>query len=343
MGRRATNGLETMPMKRLTALPCPLLLSAGVASLLATGCFAPSDASRSLDGETDGSIADGADEDAEDAGLEPDVGGTEGGGADASGDDAGDVGHDDDGGDATGGDEDPGDDGDADDSDTGGDETGGGETGGDAGDTGDTGDTGGSDGREPIEDECTELGTIDDCLECGDTCDLEGACTPAGCVAPVALGHAEPFTGNLGGPVDAFLWGFAIEVEAPSHLTGLGFYAQPPAQAVDPAGQVALYSDVGGSPSALVAAAAPAFDLVTGFHEHAFDGTLVLAPGTYWLMGTSTGPVPFAVNINVNGQGLPTFPVAMTPHQFGAPLPGVLQNVTLTNSHAPNFYARALQ
>ena len=190
--------------------------------------------------------------------------------------------------------------------------------------------------------ECTQLGTIADCLACGDSCDPEGACMAQGCVAPALLGHATAFGNNLGGPVDQFLWGFPIQVTTLAHLTGLGFYANPPAHASDPAAQVALYSDVAGQPSALLAAMSPVYGLGTGHQEQAV-GNLVLQPGTYWLMGTSTGPVPFAVQIAVNNQGLPTFPVAMVPHTFGSPLPAVLQNVSTTNSHAPNFYARVLQ
>jgi hypothetical protein len=311
-------------MNRFTWLSSPLL-STGVASLLLSGCFAPATGADELGDDPAASTGLDDEDLLDDDGQDHDE--------DADTDD-----HDGDDGMPADPEDDTGEDDDAvdpeDDSDEDGDD--------DTIDPEADQDTDGDD-PGPIEDECLELGTIDDCLACGDTCAADGACMPEGCVAPADLGHTTPFNDNLGGPIDQFLWGFAIDVETTSYLTALGFYARPPAQAADPAGQVALYSNLGDRPHALVASTSPQFDLATGFYEQSFDGSLVLAPGRYWLMGTSTGPVPFAVNIQVNNQGLPVFPVAMVAHTFGAPLPATLQDVSLTNSHAPNFYARVLQ
>jgi hypothetical protein len=58
-------------------------------------------------------------------------------------------------------------------------------------------------------------------------------------------------------------------------------------------GYLALYSDVGGSPSALVAAT-QLFALTSGANEVSIGAPVPLAPGTYWIAGDYTATAPVA-------------------------------------------------
>ncbi|MBL4685767.1 MAG: hypothetical protein JKY37_14325 [Nannocystaceae bacterium] len=195
---------------------------------------------------------------------------------------------------------------------------------------------------------CEELGTEEDCLECGDACSVGGVCQPEGCTVSVTLGFPDAFEDNIGGPLPDLIWGFSIEVEASSYATTLGFVGLPAASAGgDADAHIALYSDQAGLPDELIVA----MDLVENMPAGvATDFAQVLAapvalePGTYWLMGKAIAPTsPFASDLQTNGQGIPVFPMALTVGDATAPFPATLQDVVIANNHAPNFYLELLQ
>ena len=192
-----------------------------------------------------------------------------------------------------------------------------------------------------------ELGP-DASVACGVECTkLGGVCHLGACMQPASLGFADAFDDNIGGPLPTFIWGFSIEVGTPSYATGLGFVGLPAGSAGNSAdGHIALYSDVGGAPTQLIAAMEEVQNmpaLVSTRFEENFSEPLLLQPGTYWLMGKATSATsPFASNLVVNNSGFPAFPMAFADGGGASPFPQTLANVNFSNNHAPNFFVNML-
>ncbi len=178
-------------------------------------------------------------------------------------------------------------------------------------------------------------------IVCGNECESAGGtCHLGECMQPFDLGFPNAFGDNIGGPLPSFIWGFSIEVEATSFVTGLGFIAMPHSQEGNTAdAHIALYRDEGGSPTDLIVAMDEILNMpnsvVTTFDEE-LSAPIVLEPGTYWLMGKAQSNIsPFASN---NNGVPPSFPMAFVTADSSQPFPPSLTNVSLANNHAPNFF-----
>jgi hypothetical protein len=152
-------------------------------------------------------------------------------------------------------------------------------------------------------------------------------------MSPIELGFTEEL-GNIGG-ISGFLYGFPVEVEADGYLTHFGFVA-----AGDGAGiQMALYSDLNGTPYQVVAESEMLPSYAAGPYELATD-EIELPAGTYWLVATLG--YPRRISADLNG-GQVNFPVSGITHEFGDPLPQIMEDPTAFVNFRPAFFVGVLQ
>jgi hypothetical protein len=177
------------------------------------------------------------------------------------------------------------------------------------------------------------LGTEDDCLACGDSCQASDQCTPDGCLSPQSIGFDQPFTGIGGYP--GRLWGYAVEVTSDGWLTQLDFHAVGNGGGI----QLALYSDDGGVPDQLLAATEVIGSYGPGTHEHDVTPT-PLAAGTYWVMARNTAPSQIGLNFIPNV--VPPFPMTSIFIDFDAPLPAALVGTDTFPSYEVNLWITVL-
>jgi len=134
---------------------------------------------------------------------------------------------------------------------------------------------------------------------------------------PYASSHAPGYL--LGGP---------ILVPSPITVTHLAVIAK----AADAQVVVALYTDAGGVPDALVAATAPT-TMVIGRNEIGIPH-VSLAPGIYWLMGT------YDTDTSIGFDTTPGAPVRYVEHVFGNPLPQPFGASFSYDGQRFNYYVR---
>ncbi len=126
-------------------------------------------------------------------------------------------------------------------------------------------------------------------------------------------GHLTPFGGSEGFS-PGYLLGQAVTVGASTTVTDLGvFVTSNPASAT---GQLALYTDAGGSPGTLLTYSYPTA-ISLGDNRLPVVTRTAITPGTYWLLGSYTNNLDLGVDISAPQEA--TWYITYTPHRSGPP------------------------
>ena len=178
-------------------------------------------------------------------------------------------------------------------------------------------------------------------------CPTSGACIhnypSALCVSEQVIGYGTPL-GTTAVESPGYLSGSPITVmgTSPVTLKRFGLFAYSPTNTAI----VALYSDVGGKPSARLAYSASTTLSTNGMNEIAVASpptAVTLNPGTYWIMVSYQNPSMPTGTTTVGASASMIQPVGYVAYTYGAPLPATLSNPTTGyTTTAFNMYIVAL-
>lgn len=146
-------------------------------------------------------------------------------------------------------------------------------------------------------------------------------------LAPLGNTASFPDAAGLQIPPNA-LYGQRLVVSQPRVVMRLGLWAD----VSGPAGRLALYTDAGPGPAALVAST-PTFAVVSGVTEVDVASPVMLNSGVYWLLGN------FDAGTQVR-RGALGESIASTPLPASSALPSTISGATVSSSRSLNVFAQ---
>jgi hypothetical protein len=150
---------------------------------------------------------------------------------------------------------------------------------------------------------------------------------------PTPFGYPNAFnpagTSTTG---SGYLFGQQFTTASPSTVVRLGFITGASAKTA----QLALYSDVGGNPDALVASTA-VFSVVNGVNEVAVTSPAALPAGAYWIMTVFSDATLILESTGSNST------IKDVAFSIGTPLPTTFPSATTATVETYNLYAVVLE